>query len=477
MRRRLGIFMALLLLATPAIAEGATAEGDWELISAVIGGDTYENLAELGMHMTMRLEADGTGVQNVNEDEYPVTWSEADGTIMIDDGNGALPYALQPDGTLQGVDDSGDSMTFARAAASDSAAGAWTLTAVETEETTISDVSTLDYEFDLLLNADGTGRLTVDGDDVSCTWTQNGSAVTLAEDSDDTDDTVSLTLQPDGTFTWAIDDVTLILSRTDYDEDTSESTGIVARILGGLENAIDESEAPENPEDTTETPESPVDTSETVEGIAGTLGTVGGIVNAPGSAGGSADTPGSAGNVTDTPVPAGGSVDTPEPAEGAVIVSEFGYSVRLPEGWSALDSEMVAQLVETIGEDLAAANGFDQSLLDQLAAANMSLYYSPGMSANFNVVREAANYLTMDNFASLEPYYQELYESQGITDFELDGPVDLYGKSCYVASSTTQAGQEQKQYFFLTDDYIFTVTLTNVSEDDAEQILESFEIL
>ena len=114
MKRMLGIFMALLLFVAPAIAQGATVEGDWELVSAVLGGTAYEDLAQLGMTMTMRLEAGGTGVQTVNGENYPCTWVESDGKILIDDGNGSLPYTLQPDGTLLGQDESGDSMTFAR---------------------------------------------------------------------------------------------------------------------------------------------------------------------------------------------------------------------------------------------------------------------------------------------------------------------------------------------------------------------------
>ena len=122
MRRMLGIIMALLLFATPAIAQNATVEGDWELIAIVIEGVTYENLAQQGMLVTMRLEADGTGVQTVNDEEYPCTWTEADGAILIDDGNGSMAYVLQSDGTLAGEDQVGDSMVFARAAAADSAA-------------------------------------------------------------------------------------------------------------------------------------------------------------------------------------------------------------------------------------------------------------------------------------------------------------------------------------------------------------------
>ena len=76
MKRVLWIVLALLLFAAPAIAESATVEGDWELISIVIEGNIYENLAQQGMTMTMRLEADGTGVQTVNDDVYPCTWGK-----------------------------------------------------------------------------------------------------------------------------------------------------------------------------------------------------------------------------------------------------------------------------------------------------------------------------------------------------------------------------------------------------------------
>lgn len=384
MRRMLGIIMALLLFATPAIAQNATVEGDWELIAIVIEGVTYENLAQQGMLVTMRLEADGTGVQTVNDEEYPCTWTEADGAILIDDGNGSMSYILQSDGTLAGEDQVGDSMVFARAAAADSVAGAWKLTGAETEGIVITDTSTLDVELSLLLNADGTGMLTSSEGEGVCTWTQSGSAVAVAVEDGES---ISFTLQPDGTLTWIIDDVTLILNRTD-----------AAAIA-------------------------------------------------------------------------------PEASESAEVVSEYGFRVQLPEGWITVDSEFVTQIVESVGEEIASANGFDQSLLDQLAAASTSLYYAPDMSANFNVVREPAGDVTMDNFALLESYYQEMLSRQGITDFELGGPVDINGKTYYVGTFTAQAGLEQKQYFCVANGYIYTLTLTNVSDGDAEQIMGSFELL
>lgn len=384
MRRMLGIIMALLLFATPAIAQNATVEGDWELIAIVIEGVTYENLAQQGMLVTMRLEADGTGVQTVNDEEYPCTWTEADGAILIDDGNGSMSYILQSDGTLAGEDQVGDSMVFARAAAADSAAGAWELTGAEADGIIITDISTLNVELRLLLDADGTGMLTSSEGEGVCTWTQSGSAVAVAVEDGES---ISFTLQPDGTLTWIIDDVTLILNRTD-----------AAAIA-------------------------------------------------------------------------------PEASESAEVVSEYGFRVQLPEGWITVDSEFVTQIVESVGEEIASANGFDQSLLDQLAAASTSLYYAPDMNANFNVVREPAGDVTMDNFALLESYYQEMLSSQGITDFELSGPVEIDGKSYYVGTFTAQAGLEQKQYFCVANGYVYTLTLTNVSDDDAEQIMGSFEIL
>lgn len=332
MRRMLGIIMALLLFAAPAVAQNATVEGDWELIAIVIEGVTYENLAQQGMLVTMRLEADGTGVQTVNDEEYPCTWTEADGAILIDDGNGSMSYILQSDGTLAGEDQVGDSMIFARAAAADSAAGAWELTGAEADGIIITDISTLNVELRLLLDADGTGMLASSEGEGVCTWTQSGSTVMVAVEDGES---ISFTLQPDGTLTWIIDDVTLILNRTD-----------AAAIA-------------------------------------------------------------------------------PEASESAEVVSEYGFRVQLPEGWSAVDSEFVTQIVESVGEEIASANGFDQSLLDQLAAASTSLYYAPDMSANFNIVREPAGDVTMDNFALLESHYQEMLSRQGITDFELSGPVEI----------------------------------------------------
>ena len=409
----LGIFMALLLFVAPAIAQGATVEGDWELVSAVLGGTAYEDLAQLGMTMTMRLEAGGTGVQTVNGENYPCTWVESDGKILIDDGNGSLPYTLQPDGTLLGQDESGDSMTFARAAATtattttattatttttttttttatDSAAGTWKLVRAEADGIVVTDTSTLGISVDLQLNADGTGMLTTSEGAGACTWTQSGATVTVAVIDGGV---LSLTLQSDGTLSWLVDDVMLYLSRTN--------------------------------------------------GAA----------------------------IASTPA-------VSSPLASGMIESEYGFRVQLPTGWVAIDSEYIEQIVASVGEAIASASGFNQDLLDQLAAANTSLYYSPDMSANFNVVRELAGDVTMDNFASLESTYQQaLSRTQGITDFKLSGPVSINGNSYYVGTFTAQAGLEQQQYFCVANGYIYTLTLTNVSDSDAELIMNSFKIL
>lgn len=385
MKRMLGFFMVLLLFAVPAIAQGAMVEGDWELISIVIEGTTYENLAQQGLVMTMRLEADGTGAQTVNDEVYPCTWTESDGKILVEDADGSMSYVLQADGTLLGEDAAGDTMTFARAAA-DSVVGAWELTAAEADGIIITDTSTLDVELSLLLDADGTGMLTSSEGEGACTWTQSGSTVTVMVENGES---CSFTLQPDGTLTWVLNDVTLVLSHTD------DAAAAMAS----------------------------------------------------------------------------------EPSESAAIVSDYGFSVRLPEGWLAVDSEYVAQIVASVGEEIASANGIDQSLLDQLAAANTSLYCAADASANFNVVREPAGDVTMDNFALLESHYQEILSSQGIADFELSGPVDINGTSYYVGTFTAQAGLKQKQYFCVANGYIYTLTLTNVTDSDAEEIMQSFEIL
>lgn len=167
----------------------------------------------------------------------------------------------------------------------------------------------------------------------------------------------------------------------------------------------------------------------------------------------------------------------PAQSESSAIVSEYGYSVRLPEGWIPLNDETVAQMIASIGEELASTNGFSQDQLDQLAALHASLYCLPDGSASFNVVRESADGVTMETFPSLASAYQELYRKVGVTDFVLSGPVDIHDKSYYVGTFTMQDGIEQKQYFCAKHGYIFTITFTNVSPEDSEWILSHFEIL
>lgn len=292
------------------------------------------------------------------------------------------------DGTLLREDEEGDSLTFAQVTAgADSLAGTWTMISAEADGIIITDTDTLGIELDLLLNEDGTGRIISNQGNATCSWTKSGSTVTVMSE---VGDSLSCTLQPDGTLAWVTNGVTVYLSRTDSAEPAEE----------------------------------------------------------------------------------------PQSSEGTKIVSKYGFSVQLPEGWVAIDNEYIAQIVESVGEEIAAANGFDESLLDQLDAASTSMFYAPGMSDNFAVVREPAGDVTMDNFASLEPSFQESFRNgQGITDFELSGPVDINGKSYYVGTFTAQSGLEQEQYFCVANGYIYTITLTNVSDSDTEQIMGSFEIL
>ena len=167
----------------------------------------------------------------------------------------------------------------------------------------------------------------------------------------------------------------------------------------------------------------------------------------------------------------------PEVAENEAVVSEYGFRVELPQDWVAIDSEYIAQIIESVGEAIASANGLDQSLLDQLAASNTSLYYAPDMTANFNVVREPAGNVTMDNFSALEPSYQQLFTAQGITDFKLSGPVEIGGNAYYVGAFTGWQAWSRRSISAWPTGYIYTITLTNVSDSDAQQIMESFEIL
>ncbi len=174
--------------------------------------------------------------------------------------------------------------------------------------------------------------------------------------------------------------------------------------------------------------------------------------------------------------PTDAAAEAPEASQSAAVVSEYGFRVQLPESWFAIASEYVRQVIESVGEEIASANGFDQSLLDQLATANMSLFYVPNMTGNFNVVREPAGDVTMDNFPMVESTLQQVLHSQGIADFVLSEPVDINGKSYYVGTFTAQAGFDQMQYYCVANGYLYTITLTNVSEGDAQQIMESFEV-
>ena len=112
MKRMLGIFMVLHTRSRVGYRPERDGRRRLGIDCVVIDGVPYEDLAQQGLSMTMRLEADGTGVQTIDDEVYPVTWVEAEGEILIDDGGGPIPYILQPDGALLGEVSTGNSMTF-----------------------------------------------------------------------------------------------------------------------------------------------------------------------------------------------------------------------------------------------------------------------------------------------------------------------------------------------------------------------------
>ena len=165
---------------------------------------------------------------------------------------------------------------------------------------------------------------------------------------------------------------------------------------------------------------------------------------------------------------------TEAPVQDNVITSEYGYSMTLPEGWFPLNDETLTALIDLMGKETADAYGLNESLLDSFRSSNGAIYYSSDLSGNCNIIREDAHGLTMDAFPFLASSYQSTYANIGITDFTLTGPVEINGNAYYVGNYTIQQAT-QRQYFCIANNAIFTFTFTNVAQEDAEQMLGTFQ--
>ncbi len=128
MKRRLGIILGIVILVVlvallfivPAITGGETAEGNWELTSAVIDDVTVSDTSTLDFELFLLLNADGTGTLTFSQGDAACTWRQHGATVtVVTEDREPQPFTLEEDGTLTWVT---EDMTFILSRMDDAAA-------------------------------------------------------------------------------------------------------------------------------------------------------------------------------------------------------------------------------------------------------------------------------------------------------------------------------------------------------------------
>lgn len=378
--------------------------------------------------------------------------------------------------------------------------GDWLLVSGTANGVELSDLSQLDVSIQMHLNADGTGTQSIDDDTYTCTWTFSGENVIAIDDGVVV---MACTLMKDGSL--VCEDGSgdkLVFARSLPGASVAGVWTLTAAVSEGIRfddmAALDASLSLDLQEDGTGTIASATEQAPCTWIQAGTTVTVvqqGGFSStfylqedgtlATDTSGVtlilSRDESALSSNLFDslanllTPKETQAPEETQSPATQEALVSDFGYSIVLPEGWFPFNSDTLAQMIDMLGPETAAQYGLTQSQLDSFIALEGTLYYSPDLSGNCNIIREKANGITMDDFPLLASSYESAYQSIGITDFALSGPVEFQGRVYYVGNYTSPIeGVEQSQCFSIANDYLYTITFTNVTQSDMEQLLGGF---
>jgi len=502
MKKFLSVLLALLVMLSgiSAFASEADLVGDWMLTQASAEGMTF-GAADLGVEMTVTLNADGTAtmsmtsdgtteaaegswimigdVVTITADNEPADFTyengrlalTEDGVTMYLDKDGIIPADAEPSMDLSGLlgesEVSEGTAVEAAVPNADELIGAWTLAGASSSGIELTPEA-LGMEMSVVLNADFTAVISVvtadsSEEDTGSSWGLTATGATL---TDSTGDSLSMYLE-DGLLVLDDNAGTLIyLAPADASAVAAPAEAekylgvwVTAGVLeNGVEKTVEE-----------------FGTNLTVECLADyTM-----IMNAS-SQDGSEDDVGtwaltetglaltdSSGTVIYAQmengrlaldfgdnnmiylVPAG---ETAAAAEEAPVAAssdlttftnaEQGYSISYPSDWYPMTQEYMDSLAASIGETEFA--GMDsatiQSSVAQAAAQGLHMVYLPDFASNFNITGNSLG-MTADTamLQALCPTLQaQLQATFGETFSVVDsGSVVQYGANEYVQMSYT----------------------------------------
>lgn len=196
MKKLLSLLLALMMgLGCIAFAEGVDYTGTWVLTSLETGGTTMDMtmLAQLGMDMTMTLNADGTMFTTTMGVTENGTWVVTEQGIAITDDEETIQIIYKDD--VLRIEEDGAAMLLTREgaaapaetglqadpnAASYNYTGVWVLSGVEMFGVQM-DPATVGVSGDVALYEDGTCTLTMLDESQDGTWAVTGTGITTTD--------------------------------------------------------------------------------------------------------------------------------------------------------------------------------------------------------------------------------------------------------------------------------------------------------
>lgn len=182
----LTLFVMLLALAAPVLAEDVSGAGIWTEILAVgawnpavveSGGEMLAP-AEFGLDFRMELLEDGACEIMRNGRSETGTWSQDGSSIAVqDDLHGEQLFALTEDGTLTAMVDEGVTVVFVRDGAA-TVTGLWTAASAASGGESFAPAE-VEMELTMDLLEDGSCVLTLNGRNELGTWAQYGANVAV----------------------------------------------------------------------------------------------------------------------------------------------------------------------------------------------------------------------------------------------------------------------------------------------------------
>lgn len=171
-----------------------------------------------------------------------------------------------------------------------------------------------------------------------------------------------------------------------------------------------------------------------------------------------------------------------EAAAPQAVTSVTGlFTVELPEGYQALNADLIQAAMDKFGsKELQNAN-YDISALQDLDLTSGDYYYSEDFRRNFNVQVAADSGITVDTLESMAEQLglslTEAYVEFGAAEEDCEAVgVEQIGERPFYVYRVVLLKQPLAQYITAdANGTMYTLTFTNVEEEVVQAVLTSFQ--